>query len=155
MPVENSRQNQHGWWGTLTIDKKITGVELNERCVFVKTKSVAHYVLTGTFILEVKLIGDLDQAKKAFEKIPAAAQRLSFINVDLDKIASEYPGLPIVEIIEVDYVKTTPLMRKLNDYTRKLFTRDATLSSEDREWINKPENAGIGIDDILTGTGLP
>jgi len=146
MPVANSRQNKHGWWGTLTLDVGTEGkgkLQTGDRCIFIKTRREAHFVAEGTFIKEVRIFKDLDEA----------IQSLSFffkdnpsIREDLKKITDE--GITnFVEILKLDKQSTTPLAKKLNIYTLMLFTLDP-------EWLEE-NGAEIGKEDLLLGLSLP
>jgi len=155
MPVDNPRQNKHGWWGTLTIDKDTEpkgGLDVGELCIFIKTNVLSHVVVHGTFVLTINRISSLAAAKARFSNLPPPI--VVQINRDLDLITTSYPNAALLEILEVDSLKSTPLTKKLNEYTRKLFTRDATLSPEDRVWIDSQDSDEIGKSDIEAGMGL-
>lgn len=152
MPVGNSRQNQHGWWGTLTIDRDTesnTNLEKGTLCVFIKTSRESHYVTVGTFIKKVRVFENSEKAREEFNK--KAKQYSSWLDDDIKLIGIEYPGVTFtfVEILELDNVNTTPLADKLNEYTRKLFTQEI-----DAEWLQ--ENAQkVGRVYIEAGLSMP
>lgn len=153
MPVENSRQNKHGWWGTLSIDPDTEpkgNLKVGDLCIFVKTNRLSHHVANGTFILKINSIISLAAAKARFSHLPP--QIVTEIYTDLDLITSNYPNLALVEILEADDQNTSPLTKKLNEYTRKLFTKDSSLNAEDRIWLDN--NAYIGKEHIEQGMSL-
>ena len=148
MAVDSPRQNKHGWWGTLTIDPNTDSkdqLEVGERCIFIKTKREAHYVTQGTVIKKVHIFEDLGDAFKSlefyFKDNPAILE-------DLKEITKQYPEIKkYVEILRIDYQRTTPLARKLNIYTLMLFALD-------HEWLEANAEA-IGKEDVELGLSLP
>jgi len=156
MPVDNPRQNKHGWWGTLTIDKDTEpkgDLKVDQLCIFIKTNVLSHVVTRGTFVLTINRISSLAAAKARFSNLPPPL--VVEINRDLDLITTNYPNAALLEILVVDHLKTTPLTKKLNEYTQKLFTRDPSLSAEDRGWLDSQDSYEIGRSDIEAGMGLP
>ena len=154
MAVDNPRQNKHGWWGTLTIDEDTKDAEdkstlkVGTPCVFIKTSKESHYVTSGTFVSKVRVFDNDQQAKDEFRK--KSAQNSSRFEEDLKKIGVEYPGakFTFVEILKVDDVKTSPLVRELNECTRKLFSKESKP-----KWLDDFKEES-GKDDIEAGMSL-
>lgn len=148
MPVANSRQNKHGWWGTLTLDVATEGkgkLQTGDRCIFIKTKREAHFVAEGTFVKEVRVFENVNEAKQSLSF--CSKDRPSILE-DLEKITVEYPGITnFVEVLKLDKQKTAPLAKKLNIYTLMLFTLDP-------EWMDANAEE-IGKEDVLLGLSLP
>lgn len=148
MPVDNAKQNQHRWWGILTVDYDSSDFKKDQPCVFVKTNWLSHYVTMGTCILKVNKLGTVDAAKQAFRNITALTDHIDKIDRDLDSITSDLQkanlpdNLPIVEIVEIDEANTPPLTLKLNEYTRRLFKREI-----DPTWLDL-NGTRIGKEDV-------
>jgi hypothetical protein len=147
MPADNPRQNEHRWWGTLTIDTETTftgEIKLPknasggyQQCVFIKTTRDSHFVSSGTYIKAVRVFADLDEAKKRFDQLVTVPD-LDAIKADLDNIESPFCCYPIVEVIEFDYDKSSPLALALKAKTEELFT-DTKWRTDNGDKIGREE----------------
>ena len=149
MPVENSKPNEHRWWGTLTIDPTTTFVDNTwipknasdgyPMCVFIKTTWESHIVASNTGVNKVRVFRDLNQAKAAFDQLTKLndADR-NAIKADLDNIEVPFRWCPIVEVTEFD--NKSPLSAALGEKTEQLFN--------DSAWRNGNYDSPIGKDEI-------
>jgi hypothetical protein len=129
MPVDNGRQNNHGWWGTLTLDAATVpkgDFKEGDRCVFVKTNADSHFVAQGTFINRIRFFSNLDEAIAEMKTV-LGSDFDTDVEKDLYKIGKEWPDLPIVEILEIDSANTSPLTTQMNILTEVLFNNAAWL----------------------------
>lgn len=142
MPVDDPKQNNHSWWGTLTIDKntQVVGGALKpgDRCVFVKTSYQSHFISHGTCLKKVRIIKSVQDAvkdvqAKSFKPIPKLKAKLNFSS-----------DSTIVEILELDKVNTPALTQALNDYNETLFN--------DSKWLDS--QGKIGQSEIVIGMGM-
>ncbi len=148
MPADNPRQNQHRWWGTLTIDPETTftgEIKLPknasggyQQCVFIKTTRDSHFVSSGTYIKAVKVFADLDEVNKRVDLLDLSITDRDAIKADLKKIESPFCCYPIVEVIEFDYDKSSPLALALKAKTEELFT-DAKWRTDYGDRIGREE----------------
>jgi len=150
MPVDNGRQNKHGWWGTLTVDRTPPSLEPGQKCVFIKINRDSHFVSQGTVVPKLSPFRDLAAAEKALLaaviKVGATPGQLRSIKADLRLIAAMKPVPTIVEIKEIDYSMTPPLAVEINILTESLFRNKA--------WL-RVFGKIVGADDILLGLQLP
>lgn len=133
MPVENSKPNQHRWWGTLTIDPT-TEFEVGSLipkgangeyplCVYIKTTWESHTVNTGTEIKTVRVFSDLGKAKERFDSVSGLDKGdRDAIKDDLGRIEPVYHWCPLVEVIK--FGDKSPLADELNKKTDELFRNE-------------------------------
>ena len=129
MPVDNGKQNNHSWWGTLTLDADTEpkgGYKEGDRCVFVKANADSHFVAQGTYISKVRFFSNLDEAI-AYVKTTLGSDFDADIEKDLNKIRKEYPTLPVVEILALDSTNTSTLTAHMNILTEVLLNNVAWL----------------------------
>ena len=144
MPVDNGRQNNHGWWGTLTLDAGTMpkgSYKEGDRCVFVKTNADSHFVAQGTYISKIRFFNNLDEAIAEMKK-NLGSDFDPDVEKDLYKIRKEWPNLPIVEILEIDAANTSPLTTQMNILTEVLFNNAAWLKENGSKVGEKHVKAG-------------
>lgn len=155
MPVNNPKQNQHRWWGTLTADPDTqydgefrfskTAGDGYPLCIFIKTTRDSHFVSSGTYIGRLKVFKDLAEAMIRIDSLPLCEEDREAIKSDLKNIESPYCCCPLVEVLEFDYARSSPLAIELNIRTKTLF--------EDSDWLRK-YGSQIGKDEIERGLRL-
>jgi len=153
MPVDNPRQNKHGWWGTLTIDEGTEpkgSLNVGDFCVFVKTNKDSHFVSKGTHIKRINVFSNL-AAAKAQVRAETGSDYDAEIEADLNLISSMYPNAPIVEILEVDSASTSPLTEDINELTKERFNDDLWLAANANTGNPKKE---LGVTHIKKGRKL-
>ncbi len=146
MPVKvrDPQQNKHRWWGTLTNDKStIPYVEdAGKECVFIKTSRFSHYITQGTGVKDWNVLsatGDITEALKNISNVSQAVKD----RIKADVSEKDFPKkMAIVEIVDLDDASTTPLVKKMNAFTKDLFTKRAWSKNDAKE---------IGVDDIELG----
>jgi len=143
MPIDDPKQNIHKWCGELTIDDdtEIVGGTLKPgtRCVFVKTSATSHFVTHGTYVKKVRLVSSKSDA------ISAVEGNLQTAMADMGDDFDLADAMPVVEILEINKSRTSPLTNKLNEFIEKLFSDDAWLDA----------SAAIGQEKIKQGRKMP
>ena len=150
MPVDNGKNNQHRWWGTLTIDPNMAdsdGLAEGTQCVFIKTKKDSHFVNSGTRISKVKQIKSTTDLNNRIDKLPGLTLNdIQRIKEDLSSIESQFSTYPKVEITELDLVNTSPLTLRMNQLTEELLTSTSWLAKNEG-WSKYGDT--IGKENIL------
>jgi hypothetical protein len=143
MPITDPKQNFHHWWGELTIDEDteiINGgtIAPQTRCIFVKTSYDSHHLSHGTFIKKVRLFNNKTDVTKAIRS------KSHFDITDMDDDMDFPDNVPIVEILEVNIDRTSPLTNAVNEFIENLFWDD--------QWLDKA--TPIGQDKIRIGRSM-
>lgn len=150
--VDDPRQNQHRWWGTLNIPGKPDMLH-----VFIKTSREAHFVIHGT-VVEADSLGDVTAHNMAERLQSAKIDKAVIETLPISSVVAEVTAhanatghgqINYCIIRSIDPKETSPLIMKLNEYTRELFQKNDT-------WLDDPNHRDIiGTKNIRSGMKLP
>jgi len=142
--VKDPQQNRHRWWGTLTNDKSTTPYveDAGKECVFIKTSRFSHYITQGTSVKAWNVLSASGDPVEALQNVSNVSQGIKE-RIKADVMEKDFPKkMAIVEIISLDNTGTTPLVRKMNAFTKDLFTKRAWSKNDAKE---------MGVEDIEMG----
>jgi hypothetical protein len=144
--VDDPRQNQHRWIGTLKVKEEPDTLHL-----FIKTSRDAHFVSQGTVVETGDMISDPVRALRMIFDSAKSFTRdevntvVTHFEDDLRKVNEESKNIKFYVIERIEYNLTTPLTQMLNIVTAGCFNSEY--------WL---KNAGkIGQESIKLGRRLP